>query len=669
MKVPQITGGAKQSRKITINSWRKGYNSYLDAVRRDNQSADKAMNLMLKQDGVIGKRWGTRNYGVKVSDDKVDGMAKFSKYNSETAQAESHLIAVAGGKVFVSRNAKTWRQIPGVELSKGLEVCFLNIDEKVFMANGKDTLSFYDIAEDTVKKYSKLDTPNKPTLTKQGDLGVGNVSAFYRISAVNDVGETVASESAEIKVSKQRRTWINEKEKIEAIKLDWTSVDGANRYNIYYSDEKGQEVYLDSVASTTYTDDARMVPNMAIAAPKDDTTGGPIVKTITYSDNRIWGVGDPKNPYRVYFGGVGVMTTAFSPFYGGGWVDVVKGGPDFPTLLMGHRDGKGENTNTLFVSGANAEGEQYQITLQSMTVGTHTFVIPVVAKIIGSLGTSAPRSVVDVKNNLYYASVNSFNTTGVKPEMLNVLSTDEISHSIRRDVRKIGSSNAKNIAATYFDGKIFWAVANGDNVNNEVWILDMELGCWMLPWNIPARYFIKHTDEVGIERLLFLPSKTDGRFSENTLVEISEDISGDNGVEFKTHFATGIIAMDGSHMDWAKVSKVYFELLEAYGDVEIEISGDMKNKGFQKIKTFKISNRSVPAGWSDQLWDGFLWDSAPTAGVTISPETIKKVVKVRKKMNNIRIEIKAGSNSNYMLSVVAIEATGKKVSDPSGWKK
>lgn len=669
MIIPKINSSGSATRKIVINSWRKGYNSFLDGVRRDNSSVDKALNMVLKQDGVVTKRWGTRNYGTGLPGNKCEGVAKFSKYNPETEQAEDWLIGVSDGKVYVSRNAKTWRMVEGATLTPGREICFLNTEEKVFMANRKDTLRFYDIIEDTVKKYEKIEPPKSPTLARQGDLATGDISIFYRISAVNDVGETEASESVEIKVNKQRSTWKNEKDKIEAVKIDWSAVAGAKRYNIYYSDEKGQECYIDSVSSTTYTDDARMAPNMAIQAPKDNTTGGPIVGIITYSDNRIWGVGDPENPYRVYFGGVGAMTTAFSPFYGGGWVDVVRGGAEFPTVLQGHRDGKGDNTNTIFMSGANGEGSQYQISLQSMTVGTTTFVIPMVARIIGSLGTSAPRSVVEVKNNLYYSSINSFNTTGVKPEMLNVLSTDEISLAIRKDVRKIGSSNARKIASEYFDGKILWAVANGDSENNEIWILDMELNCWMLPWKIPAKYFIKHTDELGEEHLLFLPSKTDDRFSENCLVEISENINGDNGKEFETHFSTGIIPMDGSHMEWAKVKKIYLELLESSGDIEIEISGDMKNRGFEKIKKFKISNRNIPAGWGNQLWDGFLWDSAPTASKALTLETLKKVVKISKKLNNIRIEIKSGSSSNYMLSILAIELLGKRVSDPSGWKK
>lgn len=669
VKMAKMGGGGQTPKKITITNWRKGYNSYLDNVRRDNSSLDKALNLMLTQDGVVKKRWGTRTYGGKLPGSKTDGVANFAKWNTETGRPENWLIAVSDGRVYVSSDARSWTEAKGEALTVGLEVSFLNFDDKVFLANGKDTLAFYDISENEVRKYIKIETPNKPTASLQGDLRAGDIGLFYKITAVNDVGETTASESVEVKVNKQRSTWINEKDKIEAVKLDWAKVDNAARYNIYYSDEKDQEVYLDSIASNTYTDDARMRPNMAIAAPKDNTTAGPTVKTITYSDNRIWGVGDPENPYRVYFGGVGVNTTAFSPFYGGGFIDVVKGGPDFPTVLIGSLDGRGTNTNTLFVSGTNIEGSQYQISLQSMTVGTTTFIIPTVARTVGSLGTNAPRSVIEVKNSLFYASVNSFNTTGSKPELLNVLSTDEISLVIRKDLKKIGATNSRKIATAYFDGKILWAVANGESENNEIWVLDMEINSWMLPWKIPAKYFIKHTDDLGQEHLLFLPSRNDEIFNESQLFEISERFETDNGRPFETHLSTGIIAFDGSHTEWAKVKKVYLELLNAYGEIEITVFGEMKNKDLEKIKTFNISKKSVNAGWDNQFWDGFFFDNAPTKSMVISPETLKKVLKVRKKLNNIKIEIKARSDSNYSLSILSIEAVAKKVSDPSGWKK
>nr|DAX29322.1 MAG TPA: hypothetical protein [Caudoviricetes sp.] len=668
VKVAKVSGNSPSSKKITINNWRKGYNNFVDNVRRDNSSIDKALNLMLDQDGVVVKRWGTRDYGEKLPGKVINGASRFARYDEATGRIEDWLICVADGLVYVSRNARNWRQATGDTMDKDREVSFLNIDEKVFMANGKDPLTFYDIKDGEVKNYEKITTPNKPTAAVQGDLKTGEISQFYKITAVNDVGETKASEAVEIKVNKHRNTWTNERDKSEAIKLDWNKVEKANRYNIYYSDESGQEVWLDSTVANTYTDNASKQANIAQPAPKDDTTGGPIVKTISYADNRIWGVGDPKHPYRVYYGGTGVQTTAFSPFYGGGWIDVNKGGAEFPTYLAGYRDGKGENSNVLFCGG-NDEGSQYQISLQNQQVGSLSYVLPGVARVIGSLGTSSARSVVEAKNNLFYASVNSFNTTGAKPEMLNVLSTDEITLAIRGDVRAIGSKNARKIATAYFENKLFWAVANGENENNEIWILDTEINSWMLPWKLPAKYFLKHTDEDGREHLLFLPSKETEAFGENQLVELSKKFNSDNGREFETHFATGIIAMDSSHMEWAKIKKAYFELLNASGNIAILIKGDMKNKGFSKIKEFKISSEAAVSGWDGQLWDGFLWDSAPTISKAITAETLKKVVKIQKKVNNVRVEIRASSRADYVLSVIALEATPKKVSDPGRWKR
>lgn len=660
---------SNQGRDLIIADFKRGYNSFLNNVRRSNNSLDKAINMMTSQDGTVKKRWGTRNYGSAIPGEICDGDGKFARYNKQTGQIEDWLISVVDGFVYVSRTGFDWQKVAGGQLTVGKEADFLNIESKVFIANGYDNLSFYDIEQNRLFKYQKLPAVKAPRCALQGTLATGSITLNYRISAVNDVGETVASQAGTIKVAKQRNTWINEKDKIEAIKLDWDAVDGASRYNIYYSDEAGQEVYIDSIAATTYLDDARSAPNIAIAAPKDDTTGGPIVKRLEYADNRIWGVGDPQNPYRVYFGGVGSMTTAFSPFYGGGWFDLAKGGENFPTRVKAYRDGKGDTNNTLFTSSANGEGLQYQVALSSMTVGTTTFIVPVIGQVIGSLGTSAAKGVVECKNNLFYPSVNMFNTTGAKPDMLNVLSTDEISLAIRPDVRSIGAQNASKIAAIYFDGKIFWAVARGEQYNNEIWILDMEVNTWMLPWKIPAKYFLRHTDEHGVDHLLFRPSVTDERYSGKYLVELSPRFQDDNGVLFDTHLSTGIISFDRSHMNWAKIDKVYLEMINCRGEFDVAISGAMKNKHFKMIKSFKVSAVSTSAGWDNQLWDGFKWDDAPTVAKVVLPETIKKILKVRKTVNNFKIEVTSKSDSSYELSVILAKFKPKKVSDPGAWKK
>lgn len=667
---PKISGKAPSTKPMDITDFKRGYNSFLNNVRRPINSLDKSINMMLAQDGIVTKRWGTKAYGEALPGEVNDGWDRFSKYNKDTRKIENWLIGASDGQIYVSRTGRDWQQVPGETMEVGREIRFLNIENKVFMANGYNALTFYDIEENEIKRYTKVNQPAKPTVTRQGSLTDGNITLHYRISAVNDVGETVASTAGTVKVNKQRDTWVNDGSKVESVKLDWTAITGAARYNIYYSDEAGQEVYIDSIAAATYTDDARTAPNIAIAAPLDDTTGGPTVNSLAYSDNRIFAMGDPNNPYRVYFGGVGANTTAFSPFYGGGWVDIAKGGPEIPTVIHGFRDGKGENNNTLFMADSSSEGSQYQITLSAMTVGTTSFIVPIVGRVVGSLGTAARNGVVECKNNIFYPSINSFNTTGAKPEMLNVLSTDEVSLAIRPDVRKIGAANARNIATIYFDGKIFWAVTNGGRVNNEIWVLDTELSAWMLPWKLPAKYFLTHTDDNGTEHLLFVPSHSDDpRFPSGGLVEISKAFKDDNGMPFETHLSTGLITFDSAHITFAKVRKIYLEFLDCAGEIDVAVKGAMKNGPWQTQKTLQLSEPRGYAGFDFQLWNGFLWDTAPTMPTVVIPETKKKVLRIRKKLNNLKIEIRSKSSSDYTLGAISVQSQAKKVSDPSDWKE
>lgn len=662
----RMSGGTRLH-KLTTDNWRKGYNSFLDSVRRDRTSIDIARNLMLEQDGVVKRRWGTRNYGSALEGKNLEGVATFSKLVND--KLENWLIVVAEGAVFTSRTGENWERAEGEPLAKDAEVCFLTVKNKVFLANGKDPLAFYDIERNKLEKYNKINPPASPNVRLDGDLKTGEIKGYYKLTAVNNVGETTASNSVEIKFNKARDTWRNEKDKTEAVRLNWDAVEGATRYNIYYGDEKGREMLLTSVSATVFIDEGSLLPNPLSTAPEDNTTDGPIVKTITYADSRIWGVGDPKHLSRVYFGGVGEDVASFSPYYGGGMIEMETGDSNFPVVIKGYRDGKGEDSVVLFMSGSSGEGSQYQLTPVLKQAGTTKYIAVEVGRVIGSLGTFSPRSVIEVKNNLYYASLSSFNTTGAKPDMLNVLSTDEVSLAIRPDVRRIGASGARKIASSYYDGKIFWAVANGEEVNNQVWVLDTELRSWILPWELPVKYFIQHTDENGLEHLLFLPSKDTKLFKRNQLVELSERFNTDNGEPFEVHFATGVIAMDSSHTDWAKVKKIYFEFLHSEGELAVEIGGEMKSKNLAKTKKIKMNVHNILAGFNTDLWDSFNWNDSENVPKVVKRKTVKKVLKVRKKLNNVRIELKSDSLSDWGLSVIAIEEMVKKVSDPSGWKK
>jgi hypothetical protein len=669
-----ISGKTAAPTKVNINDFKGGYNSFLDAVRKPNNALDAAENIILDQDGVPKRRPGTKNFGEPLMG-VIDGDGTFAKYDSDARRLVEYNIAVADGVVYTAKDAKNWTAATGATLTPGHDVNFLAIDDKVFILNAHDSLAYYDTTDNDVKMFVPIDTPAAPTLTRSADLSEGNITLRYAITAINATGETMGGPVATINVNKQRDTWQNttgDGAKSENVTLEWANVAGAIRYNIYFTDGQDEPCYIDSIGAsdgdvTTYIDEARMAVNMALAIPLDDTTGGPRLGNMSYSDNRIFGTQDPDHPYRVYWGGVAGNLTAFSPFYGGGWVDIGRGGDLVPIFVKSYRDGKGEPINTVFMDDASKLGEQFQITLSTMTVGTTSFIVPIVARVIGSYGTPAADSVIEAQNNLFYLNKNAVSTTGAKPEMLNVLSTDEVSLAIRPNVRSINSAYIHKVCAVFFDGKILFGVPYNHHENNEVWVLDLELKTWVRPWKLAVKKFIVYTGEDGVQRLLYRPS--DDASDQKFLVEIDESYATDNGVPFPVYLATSIINFDSSHFAFERVKKVYFELLRAVGQIDITISGAMKNREIQVLKDFHIATLQTYAGFDNELFDQSLFDKMMTIPKVYKPTYVKKVMRVGKTLNNIKVEINTNSAADWILSGISIVGIPKKVSDPSEWKR
>jgi hypothetical protein len=666
---PKISGAAPKLAKIDITEWKAGYNSFLDEGRLPINALRTAENMMLTQDSIPTLRWGTAGYGEPLAG-VIDGDGKFSKFNAATLSLDEYNVAIADGQVYTGRDGKGWRVATGDNLTPGHAATMLQLDDKVFIGNGFDPFAYYDITDNELRSFDKIDAPGAPTLTRSSDLSDGNYNCYYRVSAVNDVGETAAGTAANVTVNVMRESWQNTTgaaAKSQNITLTWTAVDGAERYNIYYGDQAGQECYIDSTASTSYNDDARTQPNVAMAAPEDDTTSGPKIAQISYSDNRIWGTGDPEHPYRVYWGGVGNNITAFSPFFGGGWVDIGLGGTEIPVVVKSYRDGKGDSINTVMMTDASGKGSQQQIALNTMTVGTTTFIVPMIARVVGSVGTMAPRGVVEAKNNLFFISAQGFNTTGAKPEMMNVLTTDEVSLALRPDIRNLINKNLRQVAAIYFEGKIFWAIASADQ-NNEIWVLDLELNNWCRPWRLPARWFIDYTDSRGVERLLYRPSSGD----QSRLVELNDNFVDDSGTPFQWKLSTGLLNFDKTHMGFERVKKVYFEFLRAAGRLDIKLFGTKKNKAFGLIKNWVFDDTSVSrdvVGFSDEIFSEFQFSDGRVVVTGEYQNSIKKVVNVRKLVNNLRLEISGDSRTRFALSTISVQGTPKRTSDPGKWKR
>lgn len=666
---PKLSAKSMPEVDMTFAQFNAGINTLLDEGRLPPNAAREVTNMMQTQDGVWTKRWGTKDYG-KALTGPIDGIGTATKLSTNGTFTQ-YLLAMDNGTLKQSADGGSWSNISGAAFTPGHHMSMLQIHNRVYLANGVDHLAFYDIAAGTISVFAGLSVPGAPTVAIQtptgssAGLSSGVDMQYYKISAVNDVGETVASSEGSLGVNKQRNAWVNNTGEQDGIKLSWSAVSGAKRYNIYYSDASGQEVYLDSTSGTTYIDDGSASPNDFYPSPVGDTTTGPIVAQLGLSDNRLWACGDPSNPQRIYWSGTGQFIGAFSPFYGGGYIDLEQGGDEKPTQIAHYRDGKGDSMATVFTTKPDGTGSEWQIQLNTQTIGNVTFVVPTATKIVGSTGTNSPMGVLEARNNIFFPSTRGFFTLGSKPDLLYVLSTDNIAIGIRPDVYSINNAQSSKICGIEYIDKLFWSVPNGSTDNNEIWVLDLEQNAWARPWTIGVQQFVLYTSSDGVIHMLGIP------VGSTQLIEFSENYTNDNGKSFPTTYRSGLIHFDKNHRIFAKVRYVFIELARPTGQIQFILSGTMRNKNFSSVGSLTIGDSSgASVGYSEELFSQIRYGDPAEVPTVFSQASVKKLLKVNRILNNIQFEVTSNDAAgSFTINQFMVYGHIVNTAPPSIWKK
>lgn len=667
MPEPKFTAKPLPPIDITINDFTGGYNSLLDEARTPNNAARDVTNMMQKQDGLWAQRWGTLNYGASYT--SLDGVGTATKDNGYGTFTQ-YLLRVNNGVLEKTLDTGSATVVTvdttATGFTTGYHVDMVQIANRVYMANGHDKLMYYDIVLDKVFGYSSLGTPTAPTVTRTsgtGGLTAGSYTISYKITAVNTVGETIASPAnSAFTVNIPRNNWQNTTAVTQGVDLSWTAVTNAVRYNIYYSDTPGLETYLDSVSVNAYHDDSSAHGNQLVQAPVADTTTGPTLRRLAISDNRIWGIASDG---AVWWGGVGQYTGAFSPFYGGGYIYLEKGGNEHPTNIKFYRDGSGKAQTTIFTTSQDGTGSEWQITLSNTTIGNVSYITPAAVKVVGSTGSGSPDGIIAARNNIYYPSKLGFFTLGAKPQLLNVLSTDEISLPIRPDVRSLTNAQKMKIAGTYWDGKLFWAVPNGTTDNSEIWVLDLEHQSWARPWTISIKQFVTYTSSDGTVHYLGVP------VSGTYLLEFSENYLSDNGVAIPCTYRSGLIFADKNHRQAFKGKYFYIEVARPQGTIQFTVLGTKKNKAFANLGSRAIVSTATlgTTDYSSELFSDMLFSEPASAPTTYSQASVLKRLKINKTLYNVEFEVTSNAVGNsFSINQFMISGHILRTSDPSSFK-
>jgi len=652
----------KDPKKISIEltNWKAGTITNFSDTRRPNESFGRMKNSQLYQDGIAGPRPGTASYGTALAANP-DGGGTFTRYNTDGTKTIVTVVA-ANGKIYYSTNdMATWIDTGSIYTS-GIRTRVCEYNASVYIYNGIDNMKVMNLVTFAVTTYVGILAPTGVSGTRSISLAAGSYNNFFIITATNSVGETTGSTEQAVTTNKIRDQWVAGTDYID---LAWSPVTGATRYNIYYSDASGQEVFLDSVTGLTYRDSGQGTPNVYVVLPLDNTTAAPKFTYATTSEGKLFALGDFARPYRIYWTGTGSYAGYFSPFYGGGYIDLDIGGPEIPRSLIHFRTGQGSSAATVFTSDAAADGSTWHVLLQNDTVGDLPIIIPNAVKVTGSSGTNSPDAVFEAKNSVIYPSTQDIFAIGSKPQLLNLLATDSISSNIRPNVKTINNAYSQLICGIYSYGNAFMSFpVNGSTVNNQTWVLNLELGGWSVAWEIGFKFFFKHTDSAGKVHLIGAPT------SGGQLVEISENFTSDKGVGFESRIASGLIHFDESHNAFIIADKITFEFLNPRGAIDISISGTEFNKPLLQTATATITDDTAMTGWGFDPWGTVLWGATRGTPVTYTQSTRKKEVPLKNKiLNNISYEVGSTSpNQSWALSRVTIEGYPVNVQTPSSWR-
>jgi hypothetical protein len=650
-----LRGSRKRTAKLSLNidNSKGGTNRLLDEARISNNEVVNALNLIQVQDGLYKPRWGSQYYGADYGA-TPDGATEFLKEDQTT-----ELIVVAGGKVYKSTDGGDKTEITGATFTAGTPCYFMQIAGFLYIANGTDPLARYNGT--TMTTYTEIDEPTGLTGTATSSIAAVSGTTIYGIvTALNTIGETIGSTEATVKVNKIRDQWNASTDKIT---WTWNAVSGADRYQLYISDTEGYEELLTSVTETSFTDDGTLQTNPYISVPLDNTTAAPKFKSMVVSGNRIWATNNPVSPYTVYFSGTGQYMGVFSDFYGGGWINLEKGGRETPIKVVHYQSGQGEGRATVLCKTPEGRGAVWQLTISTATVGETSFSVPSAVKIVGSSGTESINGTISTNNDIMFPNRRGWYNLGPQQNFYGLLRTNEISVKIRPYWNSLIGAKLAGICAYFKDAKVFISVPTINSGNNRIIVFDTEKNNWTIDWSLGAKQFLEYTDSAGRTKFLYVP------VSGNKLIELSENIGGDLGVAFETSFETGRIALSKEWKDFVKVNKVYIKLGNPRGNINLEVSGTQKNKGFTTIKSKAIVPLSSQTGMGFDLMGDCLMGDTEGVPDTYSDSADIRYLKVNKKIRDIKLKVTSNTyDTDYVIHGFIIDGKPIRTRSPNTWK-
>lgn len=601
--------------RVSYKNWVKGLNTLVSnsQIKRDELSV--LTDCQLVEDGKIQcPRDGQAYYGG-TSGSRVTGLFPYYK-----ADGTNELLRMSA-TTLQKYNAGSWDNIAGFTYTTTLNTDAVTAYDNVYVCNGTDALTKYDGS--SITSFTEISAPNAPTVTRTGTTGSYVFS--YKITAITAVGETTPSTAgtSDLNTSTLSDT--------AYMSLSWAAVTNAIGYNVYGRKDGNWKfmAYLDGNGSTTFVDKgaSSYEPQEFFSPPEGNTTGGAKGKYIELYKDTLFIAGDSTNPSRIYYSGGGDMISDFTVSNGGGFVDVSKNDGQVITGMIPYR-------NYLLIF---KEDSTYQFAF-----GTDG--LPSVIQISASVGAIAPRSIVAVENDVFFASRRGIFTVGNEAGYgFDILRTNELSARIRPIFQTIATAYIENIAAVYATNGsnnlvIFSYTPSGSTTNSKAIIYDRERLCWYEWTNITANCWCQYIDSNGAIRVLY---------GDDGSGYVKEILTGDD--DFGSS-VSGTLRMISDTFDKPMVYKTLkdIDLLvrEPTGTITCNVIVD----GVSTELTFPITTVSPIINFGHYVFTDFLFGESSGTGLSSQDENIPKSAKnVNIEGRSFGLELKNSSGGHFTL--------------------
>jgi hypothetical protein len=563
--IPQARRKKKARTVINVhqNKFPKGYVSTYPDSRRPTDSLSDCTNIEITLDNTPRPRPPTVRYGTQPAN-TIIGRGNY-RYNG--VRGMLFMQNVGGvGKVYYQTDGGAFTLIGGTYDATAW-AGFCQSNGRAYIFNGVNNLSYIDLATMTILTYTSLATPVISSVTKTGLAGT-TYTQYYRVSANNAVGESIASVVGSVTIGKIRDAWILNTDYID---VTWGAVAGATSYTLYTGDTSTTVEELITITGVTYKDDGSLATNPFNLAPDGNSTAGAIFKWM-YNDTKnsqVYGIDMSNNLYYAAPG-----TGDFSPYNGGGYVGIDVNGDTQLNYVDGFRTGKGDPVITVSSRGAAGKGKLNHVTFATLTIGDQVIVYPDIFEANGQSGTYSARGTIKARDALWYPTGSVFKSTGTSQNIVNILTTNSISQGIQPDVDKLSLRYLDKSVGLEYQDKLFWLLPVNSTENNELWYVDTSRkNLWVLRWPMAGKDMWLYEDNNGATHFCVLVNNVILEFTRAGAVTTQDD-----GVAWRSRVAFSALVWDEDGITLANIRNQYFKLLQPKGHITANAYG-LSKKG------------------------------------------------------------------------------------------